>query len=167
VSLPGFPDGLEIETPPGEPVIRFRRAVRAAPAVVFAAWTEPDQLRRWWGPAEWTLVVCEVDLRVGGGYRFVHQDRDGARYGTRGTYLRIEPGALLVNTFTFDGTPGRESTDTVEFRPAGGGTLVCGTSEHESIAARDAHVGGGMERGMRDTYRRLDALLAADTEGKS
>jgi uncharacterized protein YndB with AHSA1/START domain/dihydrofolate reductase len=154
---------LIIETPPDEPIIRFRRPVAAAPERVFAAWTEPDQLRRWWGPAEWTLVVCEVDLRIGGGYRFVHQDRDGNRFGTRGTYLQIETGRLLVNTFSFDGTPDRQCVDTVEFRPTSTGTLVCGTSVHASIADRDAHIAGGMERGMRDTYRRLDAHLKGAT----
>lgn len=156
-------DGLEIETPPDEPIIRFRRFVKAPPARIFAAWTDPAALRQWWGPADWTLVVCDVDLRVGGGYRMVHQTPDGKRFGTSGEYLEIVPGRCLVNTFVFDGTPDRKSVDTVEFIAVPGGTLVTGVSRHESIAARDAHVNAGMERGMRDTYRRLDAFLEART----
>lgn len=79
------PGDLEIETPQGEPLIRFRRFVRAAPDAVFRAWTEPEQLRQWWGPADWDLVVCEVDLRVGGGYRFVRRLDQWAKAQGEGT----------------------------------------------------------------------------------
>jgi uncharacterized protein YndB with AHSA1/START domain len=154
-------DGLEIETPADEPVIRFRRFVNAPPALVFTAWTDPAALVHWWGPAQWTLIVCEVDLRVGGGYRFVHQTPEGHRHGSSGDYLEIDPGRRLVNTFVFDGTPDRKSVDSTDFLTAPGGTLVSGISRHESITARDDHVNGGMERGMRDTYQRLDEWIEA------
>jgi uncharacterized protein YndB with AHSA1/START domain len=159
------PGDLEIETPADEPLIRFRRFVQAPPDLVFRAWTEPEQLKLWWGPADWTWLVCEVDLRVGGGYRFVHRKPDGEKRGMRGEYLEIDPGRKLVNTFVFDGTPDRHSVDTVEFHSVLDGTLVAGTSVHQSIEARDDHVNVGMERGMRETCRRLDAWVTARREG--
>ncbi len=158
------PGDLEIETPADEPLIRFRRFVQAPPELVFRAWTEPAQLKLWWGPADATLVVCEVDLRVGGGYRFVHRTPDGQERGTRGEYLEIERGRRLVDTFVSDGTPDRHSVDTVEFHAVLDGTLVSGTSVHESTEARDEHVNAGMERGMRDAYRRLDEWVTARRE---
>ncbi|HEY3009576.1 MAG TPA: SRPBCC family protein [Micromonosporaceae bacterium] len=157
-----IPGDLTIQTPPDEPVIRFQRLVAAPPALVFRAWTEPELLRRWWGPAEYQLIVCEVDLRVGGGYRFVHRGPDGVEYGSRGRYLEVEPGRRLVNTFTRDPAPDRESVDAIDFLAVGGGTLVSGVSRHESIAARDAHVNAGMEGGMRGAYRKLDDLMTQE-----
>ena len=156
-----IPDDLEIEVPPDEPVVRFRRFVKAPPALVFRAWTEPAALREWWGPADWTLIVCEIDLRVGGRYRLVHRSPDGQLHGGSGEYLEIEPGVRLVNTFVFDGTPDRASIDSIDFLPVPGGTVVSGLSRHESITARDEHVQGGMEYGMRETYRRLDEWIEA------
>lgn len=160
------PSDLEIETPLAEPLIRFRRFVAAPPELLFGAWTEPAQLKRWWGPADWELIVCEVDLRVGGRYRFVHRLPGGQEMGTAGEYLEIQRNRLLRNTFVFDGTPDKSSDDTTEFIAVPGGTLVAGTSVHESVAARDEHIAGGMERGMRDTYQRLDEWVAGPTKGK-
>lgn len=62
---------LRISTPVDEPVVRFQRLIEAPPALVFDVWTDPEHLCRWWGPRALTLVVSEMDLRVGGAYRFV------------------------------------------------------------------------------------------------
>lgn len=154
---------LRIQIPPDEPVIRFQRSVAAPPALVYRAWTEPALLRRWWGPAEMTLIVCDVDLRAGGAYRFVFRDPDGAEHGFGGRYVDLDPGRRVVTTVTFDATPDRECVDTVEFLPVTGGTLVSGVSRHASIAVRDEHVGHGMERGMRSAHHRLDTLMKEET----
>ena len=73
----------------GEPVITYRRFVPAPPELVFEAWTKPEHLTQWLGPAYLELSVCEIDLRVGGAYRFVHRAPDGTEHGFHGEYLEV------------------------------------------------------------------------------
>jgi uncharacterized protein YndB with AHSA1/START domain len=68
---------LEVIAPADEPVIITHRFINASPALVFEAWTTPEHMRQWIGPRQLTMVACEVDLRVGGRYRFVHRAPDG------------------------------------------------------------------------------------------
>ena len=82
---------LVIETPADTPEIRTRRFVKAPPALVFEAWTTAEHLREWWGPRNLQIVLCEVDLRVGGGYRIVHRAPDGQEFGFHGDYREIDP----------------------------------------------------------------------------
>jgi uncharacterized protein YndB with AHSA1/START domain len=152
---------LEIETPADEPVIVFRRFVKAPPELVFRAYTEPEFLKHWWGPRFLEMTVCEVDLRVGGTYRFVHRAPDGQEFGFHGEYREIEAPHRLVNTFVFDGAPDHEALDSAVFEAVGGGTMVSGRSVHDSVEARDMHVASGMEQGMNETYERLDEWVAA------
>jgi len=104
--------------------------------------------------------VCEVDLRVGGTYRFVHRAPDGQEFGFHGSYREVEAPHRLVNTFVFDGAPEHEALDSAVFEEVDGGTMVIGRSVHESIEARDLHVASGMEQGMTETYERLDEWAA-------
>jgi uncharacterized protein YndB with AHSA1/START domain len=139
---------LEIETPADEPVIVFRRFVKAPPELVFRAYTDPELLKHWWGPRYLEMTVCEVDLRVGGNYRFVHRAPDGQEFGFHGEYREIE-------------APHREALDSAVFEAFDGGTMVSGRSMHDSVEARDLHVASGMEQGMNETYERLDEWVAA------
>lgn len=151
----------EFLVPEGEPVIEVRRFVKAPPSVVFTAWTEPEHLRKWWGPHGFDIIECEVDLRVGGGYRMVQRAPSGDEYAFHGTYRTIEPPHLLVSTFVFEGTPDAEAVDTITLEAVDGGTAVHIHSLHDSVAARDFHVAAGMEAGMAETLERLDELVAA------
>ena len=154
--------GLEIDAPAGEPGMRFRRWVAAPPEVVFSAWTSPDQLRHWWGPARNTLEECEVDLRTGGRHRYLARNDDGMEFRFHGEFLEVEPPRRLVSTWTFEGEPGVSTIDTLEFTAADGGTLVTGESRVESIELRDRRLADErMLDGMRETWERLDAFLAA------
>ena len=91
------PGAVEITTPtPQETVVR--RIFDAPRHLVFEALTQPELLRRWYGPPGWSLVVCEVDLRVGGSFRFVSRRDTGKDVGQRGEYLEIEVPERLVNT---------------------------------------------------------------------
>lgn len=152
---------LEIEIPRDEPVVIFRRLVKAPPELVFRMYTEPAHLRRWFGPPHLVLVVCEIDLRVGGRYRFVHRAPDGQEFGFRGEYRLIERPHRLVKSFVYEGTPENEAVDTYSFQSVDAGTLVSCRTVHSSIAARDAHVASGMEDGLTASYRRLDQLTAS------
>ena len=150
---------LRISTPADEPVVRFQRFVKAPPALVFEVWTDPEHLRHWWGPRALTLVVSEIDLRVGGAYRFVSRAPDGHEFAFHGVYCEIEPPRHLVSTFVYEGLPDNEVVEKVTFEPVEGGTLITSLSVHASLAARDAHVATGMEGGLIESHVRLDELL--------
>jgi uncharacterized protein YndB with AHSA1/START domain len=152
---------LELEIPADQPVIEYRRYFKAPPELVFQAYTDPQILRHWWGPRYLELVVCEVDLRVGGTYRFVHRAPDGQEFGFRGEYREIDSPRLLSNTFVFEGAPDHEAVDTAVFEEVDGGTMVIGRSVHDTLESRDMHVASGMEKGMTETFERLDEWAAA------
>lgn len=145
---------LHIEMPPDEPVIAFRRLVKAPPGLVFRLYTEPEHLRRWWGPRHFELVTCDIDLRVGGRYRFIQRAPDGQEFGFHGTYIEIEPPHRLVKTFVYEGRPDNEAIDTFTFEPAGENTFVHCRTVHSSLAARDAHARSGASAGLADSYQR-------------
>jgi len=152
---------LEIEVPPGEPAVVFRRFVDAPPSLVFALWTEPEHLRNWWGPRQFELVVCESDPRAGGSYRFVQRAPDGQEHTFDGVYREVDRPRRLVRTFVYAGAPEDESVETVTFQRDGGGTLITSTSVFPSFAARDFYARAGMEAGLRESHQRLDEWLKA------
>jgi len=93
---------LEVIVAPDKPTIVTRRTVDAPRALVFDAWTKPEYIKRWLGPRNMEMVVCDVDLRVGGGYRFVHRTPDGQEFGFHGTYREISRPDRLVSTYVFE-----------------------------------------------------------------
>ena len=151
---------LDIVTPADEPVVLTSRFVKAPPALVFAAWTTPEHLRNWWGPRHLELVGCDVDLRVGGTWRFVSRAPDGQEFAFHGEYLEIDPPHRLVATWCWEGMPDDVAIETLTLEAVDGGTMVRGEARHSSVAARDQHVENGMEGGMTETYERLDELVA-------
>lgn len=103
-------------------VVRITRIIDAPREEVFRAWTEPEQIRRWWGPGEFTCPEAEVDLRPGGSYRFAMQPAGGDPFIVGGTYREVEPPVRLVYTWRWETGPaadGSESLVTVEFNPQG------------------------------------------------
>jgi uncharacterized protein YndB with AHSA1/START domain len=155
---------LEITVPVDAPVIEFQRVVAASPALVFELWTNPDHLRNWWGPEDYEFVSIDIDLRVGGTYRYVHRAPDGVEYAFRGTYRELDPPGRLVYTTVYEGAPDSEAVDTYTFDAVDAGTLIKGRSEHASLAIRDMYVLEGMERGLTESHQRLDALIARLSE---
>ena len=156
-----MPNELEIIAEPGQPTIIARRVVDAPRELVWELFTRPEHLQRWWGPRVLTLVVCEVDLRVGGGYRFVQRTPDGQEFGFRGVYREIVRPERIVNTYVFELMPDHEALQTLVLEERDGRTTVSTTTLHKTVADRDAHLASGMEPGMRETYARLDELLTA------
>ena len=152
---------LELTAPHDEPVLVFRRAFKAPASLVFEAWTEPRHLRHWRVPHGFELVVCEVDLRVGGGYRFVHRAPDGSRHAFRGRYRQIERPGRLVSTLTYEAAPETEALDEVTFGDNGGTTLVTGRTTFPTFEARELYAAAGAERGLAECHESLDDLLAA------
>lgn len=120
-----------------------RRAIRATPERLFAAWTTPTQLRQWWGPAGVTCVDPAVDLRVGGRYRIGNRLPDGTVLWIGGTFEAVEPPHRLIYTWQIEGAAGAAERVTVRFEPRGAVTDV--VVRHERIAdpaAREQHLAG-------------------------
>jgi uncharacterized protein YndB with AHSA1/START domain len=150
---------MEFLAPHGEPIIVFRRTFNAPARLVFAAWTEPEHLRHWRGPHGFELVACEVDLRVGGGYRFAHRAPDGSQHVFHGRYLEIERPSRLVSTFVYDAAPETEVLDEITFEEDGATTRVTGRSAFPTFQARELYLSGDAERGLAESHNRLDELL--------
>ncbi len=153
--------------PSDEPTITMTRVFDAPRELVFAAWTEPDQLAQWWGPHGFTNPVCEVDLRPGGAWRIDMQGPDGTVYPNGGLYQEVDPPARLVFSDIVDDdagawgdTPPPSSVTSVTFDERDGMTTVTMVTRLDSIAARDAMVEMGSEAGMTESFERLEALLA-------
>ena len=106
-------------------VVRVTRVIDAPREEVFRAWTEPDQIRQWWGPGEFTCPEAEVDLRPGGRYRLAMQPTAGEPFIVGGTYREVEPPVRLVYTWRWESGPaadGSESLVTVDFHAREGKT---------------------------------------------
>ena len=153
---------LQITTP-SEREIVMSRVFDAPRNLVFDAWTKPELLERWLGVREgWSMVVCEVDLRVGGAYRFVWRGLDGAEMGMGGVYREIVAPERLVATESFDDPwyPG-EAIDTTVLVEEGGKTTVTTKVLYESEEIRDAVLESGMARGVAESYDMLAEYLAS------
>lgn len=151
---------LDVIAPPDKPTITTRRVLDAPRALVFDAFTKPEHLRRWLGPRALTWVVCESDLRVGGGYRWVQHGPDGREYTFHGTFKEIVRPEKIVRTFVFEAFWDDEALETLTLEEQGGKTTATTLTVHKTLRARDAHLASGrMEVGMTEGYERLDELL--------
>ena len=151
---------LKVTTPTDREIV-LTRVFDAPRHMVFDAFTKPELLKRWFGPRGWSLVVCEVDLKVGGGFRFVLRGPDGKEMGMRGVYREITPPEGSVHVETFDDYPTAESLVTAVFVEQGGKTTLTATILYPSQAVRDAVVKSGMEHGAAESYDKLAELLAS------
>jgi uncharacterized protein YndB with AHSA1/START domain len=150
-----------IVTTPSDREIRAERVFDAPRERVWAVWTDPHLISEWWGPRGTTATVDHADVRPGGSWRFViRNDSDGGENAFRGTYREIVPPERLVLTFEWEGLPGHVSVETAVFEDLGKRTKVITTSLFHTTEERDGTLSSGMERGMNDTYARLDELLA-------
>jgi uncharacterized protein YndB with AHSA1/START domain len=140
------------------PSLTFKRRLNAPPAKVYAAWTDPEKIARWFGPARVKAGTerAFIDARIGGRYRINFDTEDGEHYEVGGVYREIMPNARLVFSWAWHSTPERESLVTVSLKPDGDGTLL--TLTHEQLfdqAARDGH-----ERGWKGALDKLQYYLA-------
>ena len=148
----------------GDREILMTRVFDAPRALVFKALTTPALLKRWFGPHEWSLVECEIDLRVGGAWRFLSRGPGGRTMGMRGTYREIAPPGRLQYTETFDDfAHAGEALVTVTLVEENGRTTLTNHVRGPSKEVRDAVLKSGMEHGAAETYDRLAALLLDET----
>src|SRR5713226_4513674 len=150
---------LKVTTPSDREIV-LTRVFDAPRHLVFDAFSKPELLKRWCGPRGWSLVVCRVDLKVGGGFRFMLRGPDGKEMGMRGVYREIVPPERSVHMESFDGYPG-ESQVTVVFVEQGGKTTLTATVLYPSKEGRDAVIKDGIEHGAAESYDKLAELLAS------
>jgi uncharacterized protein YndB with AHSA1/START domain len=144
--------------------VTMTRRFGAPRALVFKAWTRPELLKRWMtGPPGMTLPVCDVDLRVGGAYRYVWRTRDGSEMGAGGIFREVTAPERFVATERFDQPwyPG-EALITITFVERGGETEVTTTMRYESTEARDGVLKSGMTDGVRQSYDRVAEILETE-----
>ena len=156
-----MPEKTTVIAHPNEPNITITRWFEAPARLVFEATSKPELLRRWWGPHDSQMTVCEIDFRVGGSYRYVLRTKDGHEAGFRGEYREIVPYTKIVDTFIYDPYPDAPAVQNVTLDEQGGRTKLTIFSVYPSPAIRDAVIASGMERGLRETHDRLDAVLAS------
>ena len=152
----------------GEREIVMTRAFDAPRHLVFDAYTKPELLKRWlYGPEGWTLAVCEIDLRVGGRYRYVWKGGD-TQMGMGGVYREIVVPERIVATEKFDEPwyPG-EAVGTIVLTERAGTTMLTQTLQYESRSARDGVLKSPMESGVALSYDRLENLLASSAPEKT
>jgi uncharacterized protein YndB with AHSA1/START domain len=153
-------DSLKVTTPSDRELV-MTRVFDAPRHLVFAAMTRPELLKRWCAPSGWSLVVCEVDLRVGGAWRFVHRRPDGREVGQHGVYREIVPPMRLVNTEAWeDWNPG-ELLVTAVLTEQGGKTTLTSTTLYPSREVRDKLLESGMTSGASETYDKLAQHLSS------
>jgi uncharacterized protein YndB with AHSA1/START domain len=150
---------LQVTTPTPHEIV-LTRVFDAPRSMVFDAFTKPELLKHWFGPRGWSLVVCEVDYRVGGTFRFVLRSPDGRDMGMRGVYREIAAPDRSVHTESFDDFPG-ESVVTTVMVEDGGKTTMTATILYPSQEVRDAVIKSGMEHGAAETYDKLAEHLAS------
>jgi len=153
---------LEITTP-SDREIAMTRTFDAPRRLVFDAFTKPELIQRWLGVrAGWTMPVCEVDLRVGGKYRYVWRGPKGNDMGMGGVFREIVPPERIVATEKFDESwYAGEAVDTTVFVEKGGRTTVTTTVRYESKETRDGVLASPMATGVAESYDKLAEYLAS------
>jgi uncharacterized protein YndB with AHSA1/START domain len=142
---------------PDLPALHLTWTVPAARERVFGAWTDPEEIKAWLVPEESEMVSAEVDVRVGGDYRFAFRAPDGELVYIVGTYVEVEPPERLVFTWVFEGVDRTDTLVTVALKESGGGTDVLLTHERLTSEASRALV----EYGWPRVLARLAKLLGS------
>ena len=160
VSSAANSDSFKVTTP-SDQEIRMTRLFDAPRHLVFAAMTQPEHVKRWWGRLGegYSVPVCEIDLRPGGAWRFVNRHPKGEA-AFHGEYREITPPSRLVFTEIFEEFPNSVSVVTAEFTEEDGKTRLTATVRYPSPEVRDMVLASGMSRGAGISYDRLEDLVA-------
>lgn len=148
-------------TLPADDQILITRAFAAPPQLVFKAWTTPDLVARWWTADRGEATVVEIDLRVGGSWRYVMVTPDGTEVGFHGVYREIVPGERIVSTEVYEAPEAGEDNATINtavFEEHDGGTLLTVLVQAPNKIVRDAIIASGMEDGLADAMDLLEQV---------
>jgi len=140
--------------------LHLTREFDAPRDLVWKAMTDPALMSRWWGPRRYQTVVDTMDVRPGGKWRMRNIAADGGEHAFRGEYREIVPPERIVMTFEYEPLPGHISVETMTLTERDGRTLLTVRDQFSSKEDLEGMVNSGMESGARETYERLDELLA-------
>ena len=148
-------------TLPTDNQILITRDFDAPRQLVYRAWTTPELVKRWWSGRRGEVTSIEIDLRVGGRWRYVMNANEGFEVAFHGEYREIVPDERIVSTEVYEGMPGAEALDTITFTEVDGRTTVEILVEHDSKEGRDAHIESGMEDGMQEAMDLLEEVAVS------
>ncbi len=150
-------NGTAVVTLPTDTQILITRDFAAPKHLVYKAWTTPELVKRWWSANRGEVTLAEIDLRVGGKWRYVMM-AEGFEVGFHGEYREIVPNERLVSTEVFEGMPEAEALDTMTLVEKGGRTTLTILVQHQTKEHRDAHIESGMESGLQDALDLLEQV---------
>jgi uncharacterized protein YndB with AHSA1/START domain len=156
--------GTATVTLPTDTQILITREFDAPKHLVYRAWTTPELVKRWWHANRGEVTLAEIDLRVGGMWRYVSRSEDGFEVGFHGEYREIVPNERLVTTEVYEGIPDADehaALDTLTLTESDGRTTLTVLVEHPTKEGRDAHINSGMEAGMQDAMDLLEEVAVS------
>jgi len=145
-------------TLPTDDQILITREFDAPRELVWRAYTEPDLVRRWWHANRGEMTICDIDLRVGGSWRYVMATPEGFEVAFHGEYRELVPHERIVTTEVYEPVPDAEAVDTVEFSEVDCRTTITMVVQHQRKEFRDMHVESGMEDGLQDALDLLEQV---------
>jgi uncharacterized protein YndB with AHSA1/START domain len=145
-------------TLPTDTQILITREFDAPRHLVYKAWTRPELIKRWWSGDRGEVTLAEVDLRVGGMWRYVMKANGGFEVAFHGEYREIVPNERIVATEIYEGMPEGEAVTTNTFTEKDGRTTLTVLVQHSSQEFRDAHINSGMEGGMQEAMDHLEQV---------
>jgi len=153
--------GTATVTLPTDEQILITREFDAPKHLVYKAFTTPELVKRWWNAKRGEVTIAEIDLRVGGTWRYVMVADGGFEVGFHGEYREIVPNERLVSTEVYEGMPEGEAVDTLTLTEVDGRTTLAILVQHTSKEHRDAHIDSGMEAGMQDAMDLLEQVAVS------
>src|ERR1700704_1100392 len=153
--------GTAVVTLPTETQILITREFDAPRHLVYRAYTTPELIKRWWSGNRGKVTSAEVDLRVGGAWRYVMTANEGFEVAFHGEFREIVPNQRIVFTEVYEGMPDGEALDTTTFEEVDGRTLLTTLMQLANKADRDAVISSGMEGGMQEAMDHLEEVAAS------
>jgi uncharacterized protein YndB with AHSA1/START domain len=153
--------GTAVVTLPTDTQILITREFNAPKHLVYRAWTTPELIKRWWSGDRGEVTSAEVDLRVGGTWRYVMAANEGFEVAFHGEFRDVVPNELIVSTEVFEGMPDAAALTTNTFTEKDGRTTLTMLVEHANKADRDAHINSGMEGGVQEAMDHLEQVAAS------
>jgi uncharacterized protein YndB with AHSA1/START domain len=153
--------GTATVTLPTDEQILITREFDAPRHLVYRAWTTPELVKRWWSGRRGEVTSAEIDLRVGGLWRYVMVANEGFEVAFHGEFREIVPNERIVSTEVYEGFPEGEALDTLTLTEAEGRTTLTILVQHSSKEHRDAHIDSGMEGGMQEAMDLLEQVAVS------
>lgn len=135
------------------------REFKAPRDLVYRAYTDPEMVSNWWGQRTSTTIVDQMDVTVGGKWRYIQRGEDGSEYAFHGEYVEVIPNEKIVSTFEFEPMPGHVTQDSAVFEDTEDGTRITVTSTFSNAEDLKGMVDSGMEVGATESWDRLQELV--------